>query len=316
MSGYAELFRRGRGRHRRRRRAPLKTIAVVSALVTCSAFAATRMDDEQADCVPRPGADGRASTLPAWCQDQAAGRPVGAPAGKAGGGGSDGVPHDGDGGNHSRVPAPPEPDGVYDRERCGNTSGRVLLTLDDWPYNDPERSVRIGAQLQSQGVRAAFFLIGKFAAQYPQITATLRQQGHWVGNHSFSHRQLTGLTDQELQDEIKGGVAGNLLRPPFGDAGERERDVAAELGFRICNWTIDTHDWEKTEGNPRSAEAIRASVRDASPEEKRNGVVLGHLFSNFPNALNDIISDLHAQGYQLCRNTGPVTDRAPNPLTC
>ncbi|MEV4439687.1 polysaccharide deacetylase family protein, partial [Streptomyces sp. NPDC049577] len=227
--------------------------------------------------------------------------------------GPDDVPRDATGAARG---AATEPDGAYDRERCGNSSGRILLSLDDWAYNDPERAVRVGAQLQAQGIRAAFFLINKYASQYPQIVSTLRQQGHWVGNHSWSHRRLTGLTEQELREEIGNGLTSNVLRPPYGDVGEREREVAAELGYRICNWTIDTVDWQATGGAPRSVDAIRAAVRDATPEEKRNGVVLGHLFSNFPDALPGIISDLHEQGYHFCRNTGPVTDQMPIPLTC
>ncbi|GHF30822.1 hypothetical protein GCM10010218_10160 [Streptomyces mashuensis] len=314
--GYREVLRRGRGRHRRRRRAPLKTVAAVSALVTCSALAATAVDgDDQPECPPHTGGarDGNGACA-------SAARSAASPAGKAGrrADGSDGMHPDPDGGR-PRAPAPPaDPDEAapYDRERCGNTSGRVLLSLDDWPYNDPERSVRIGARLQAQGIRAAFFLIGKFAAQYPNITATLRQQGHWVGNHSYSHQRLTALGDQELRDEIRGGVPGNLLRPPYGEAGEREQEVAADLGYRICNWTIDTHDWEKVGGSARSVEAIRESVRGATPEEKHNGVILGHLFSNFPDALEGIVSDLKAQGYRMCRNTGPVGDQVPMPLQC
>ncbi|MEU7137003.1 polysaccharide deacetylase family protein [Streptomyces sp. NPDC046261] len=311
MSAYRDVFRPGRGRHRRRRRAPLKTALTVSVLVACSAFMAHAVDDDPTECGPL----GDAGSNPN-CQGQAVGKRVDGPAGKAGGGGADPVPQDGDGAGAVTRPRAPEPDGVWDRERCGNTSGRVLLTLDDWPYNDPQRSVRIGAQLQAQGVRAAFFLIGKFAAQNPQITATLRQQGHWVANHSFSHRKLPSLDDDVLMDEIRQGVPGNLLRPPYGAADERERDVAAELGFRICNWTIDTHDWEKVDGRPRSVEDIRASVRDATPEEKNSGVVLGHLFSNFPDALPGIISDLQNQGYGVCRNNGPVTEQVPFPLDC
>ncbi|MEU4210969.1 polysaccharide deacetylase family protein [Streptomyces sp. NPDC026206] len=310
MSGYREVLRRGCGRHRRRRRAPLKTALTVSVLLACSAFMANAVNDDPAECGP-PGDP--ANSL--GCQGRAVGKRVDGPAGKAGGG-TDEVPHDGDGAGAATRPRTPEAEGVYDRERCGNTSGRVLLTLDDWPYNDPERSVRVGAQLQAQGVRAAFFLIGKFAAQYPQITTTLRQQGHWVGNHSYTHRKLTALDDDVLTDEIRLGAGGNMLRPPYGAADERERDVAAELGYRICNWTIDTHDWEKTDGRPRSVEDIRASVRDATPDEKHNGVVLGHLFSNFPDALPGIISDLQSQGYQVCRNKGPVTDQVPYPLDC
>ncbi|PHQ52127.1 hypothetical protein BLA24_09405 [Streptomyces cinnamoneus] len=287
--------------------------------MACSAFAVTAMDDDQLECQPAGAAANAGRAQEAECQARTpAHRSAAKPAGKAGGhhGGGDGVPHGG-----GPPPAPPpgvpqEAEGVYDHERCGNTSGRVLLTLDDWAYSDPERPVRIGAQLQAQGVRAAFFLINKYAAQYPQVASTLRQQGHWVGNHTVSHRHLPSLTDEESKDEIRGGVTGNLLRPPYGDFGEREKEIAAEAGMRICNWTIDTHDWEKTQGNARSADDIRASVRDATPEEKHNGVVLGHLFSNYPEALAGIITDLQAQGYQMCRNTGPVGEQVPNPLAC
>ncbi|MCA6094556.1 polysaccharide deacetylase family protein [Streptomyces sp. SCA3-4] len=313
MSGNRDVFRRGRGRHRRRRRAPLKTVLTVSVLMACSAFMANAVNDDTTECGPLGNA------VNPSCPGQAAAKRVETPAGKAGsggGGGTDGMPRDGDGAGAAPRPRTPEAEGVYDRERCGNTSGRVLLTLDDWPYNDPQRSVRIGAQLQAQGVRAAFFLIGKFAAQYPQITATLRQQGHWVGNHSYTHRKLTALDDDVLTDEIRLGVGGNMLRPPYGAADEREREAAAELGYRVCNWTVDTHDWEKVDGQPRSVEDIRASVRNATQEEKHNGVILGHLFSNFPEALPGIISDLQSQGYGVCRNNGPVGDQVPYPLDC
>jgi peptidoglycan-N-acetylglucosamine deacetylase len=52
---------------------------------------------------------------------------------------------------------------TYSNSRCGNTSGRVLLTFDDWAHGDPYRATRIGAYLQSRNIRAAFFLINKYA---------------------------------------------------------------------------------------------------------------------------------------------------------
>ncbi|GHF21303.1 polysaccharide deacetylase family protein [Streptomyces morookaense] len=298
MSGYRAALRRGSGRHRRRRRPPVKSAAAVTVLVTCSAFAAASLDDPPPECSKKgPGA-------------ACSGRNAQRAAGIRRTGGPDDAPRNGS--DQNAV----EPDVVYDRERCGNTSNRILLTLDDWPYNDPDRAVRVGAQLQSQGIRAAFFLINQFAAKYPQIVATLRQQGHWVANHSFSHAKLSSLSEQALKDEIAGGLPSNMLRPPYGDAGEREQDIAADMGYRLCNWTIDTHDWEKPGGSFTSVDAIRTNVRNATPEEKHNGVILGHLFSNFPDALPGIIGDLHDQGYHLCRNTGPVGDRVPYPLQC
>ncbi|MFI0741794.1 polysaccharide deacetylase family protein [Streptomyces sp. NPDC021100] len=316
MSEIRGVLRRGRGRHRRRKRVPLKTAAAAAVLVAGSAFAVNAVDDRP-ECQPqaRPGgahddhrhgtAMGTCGTRPTAAHDH---RPEGH-------GAPEGAGHPPAGGRQAPALVPDTAAG-YDRERCGNTSGRVLLSLDDWAYSDPERATRIGAQLQAQGVRAAFFLINKYASQYPQITATLRQQGHWVGSHTWSHRQLTRLTDQELQDELRNGLPGNFLRPPYGDAGPRETEVAASIGQRVCNWTIDTLDWQQSDGAFRDAEAIRTTVREATPEEKNNGVILGHLFSSFPDALPGIINDLRDQGYQMCRNTGPTTDQVPYPLQC
>ncbi|MEV5505384.1 polysaccharide deacetylase family protein [Streptomyces orinoci] len=316
MSGFRGVVRPGQGRHRRRRRTPLKAAAAVTALAACSAFVAIAVGDDHQDCHPPAGADGRAhgDGLCGARAQLANGAPRPGPAIHD----VPGAPHPGASvSNMAPAPAPAaEAEGGWDRERCGNTSGRVLLSFDDWPYGDPERAVRIGAQLQSQGIRAAFFLINQYASEYPQIVTTLRRQGHWVGNHTWSHRQLTKLTDQEVQDEIRNGVAGNLLRPPYGDAGPRETEIAANLGFKVCNWTIDTLDWQTVQGSLRSPEAIRTTVREAPAEEKHNGVVLGHLFSHFAEALPGIISDLHEQGYQLCRDTGAVGDQVPYPLPC
>ncbi|WP_171165962.1 polysaccharide deacetylase family protein [Streptomyces sp. I05A-00742] len=316
MSEIRGVLRRGRGRHRRRKKVPFKAAAAAAVLVAGSAFAVTAMDDHQ-ECEPRARAAGahddhRRGTAMGTCGARTAAAHDHRPEGH---GAPEGADHHPAGGRQGPA-VMPEPEGGYDRERCGNTSGRVLLTLDDWAYSDPERATRIGAQLQAQGVRAAFFLINKYASQYPQITTALRQQGHWVGSHTWSHRQLTRLTDQELQDELRNGLPGNFLRPPYGDVGPRETEVAASLGQRVCNWTLDTYDWQQSQGAFRDAEAIRTTVREASPEEKNSGVILGHLFSSFPDALPGIISDLREQGYQMCRNTGPVTEQVPYPLQC
>ncbi|MFC5147810.1 polysaccharide deacetylase family protein [Streptomyces aureoversilis] len=213
-------------------------------------------------------------------------------------------------------PASAGPAAAYDHQRCGNTSGRVLLTLDDWPYDHAERAVKTGAYLEEKGIRAAFFLINQYASQAPQVVRTLRRQGHWVGNHTYSHPHLTNLPEAEARKEIRDGVRSTLLRPPFGDYGPRETRIAASLGYRVCTWTVDTRDWENSGGGHPDVATLRARVRDAPAEDKRGGVVLGHLFSNFPDALPGIVDDLRTQGYALCRNTGPTGPVIGDPLRC
>ncbi|GGX97597.1 polysaccharide deacetylase family protein [Streptomyces hiroshimensis] len=208
------------------------------------------------------------------------------------------------------------PAAAYDHQRCGNTSGRVLLTLDDWAFDRPERAVETGVYLRGRGIRAAFFLINQYASQQPQVAETLRRQGHWVGNHTYSHPHLTKLGEDEVGREIRDGVRSTLFRPPFGDYGPRETRIAAGLGYRVCTWTVDTLDWDDADGRFPDVATLRARVRNAPAEDKRGGVVLGHLFSNFPDALPGIVDDLRAQGYALCRNTGPTGPVIGDPLRC
>lgn len=205
---------------------------------------------------------------------------------------------------------------TYSISRCGNTTGRVLLTFDDWAYGDPYRATRIGAYLKSINIRAAFFLLNDYASKYPGIISTLRHQGHWVLNHTWGHRNLTTLSSPSVSWQITHGITSNRLRPPGGAYGSRVSTIAIGLGYRICTWTVDPRDWEYVHGVRRSVSSIRYRIRTASWSAKSSGVILGHLFSRFPDAVPGIISDLHQQGLLFCRNRGPVGRSMPFPLTC
>ncbi|MGW2414684.1 polysaccharide deacetylase family protein [Streptomyces tubercidicus] len=98
--------------------------------------------------------------------------------------------------------------------------------------------------------RAAFFLINEYASQYPGTVETLRKTGPYVGNHTWSHPHLPQLSEQDMRTEITEGIPSTLLRPPYGDLGERETRVASELGYRMCTWTIDPLDWDGPGGLP------------------------------------------------------------------
>jgi peptidoglycan/xylan/chitin deacetylase (PgdA/CDA1 family) len=136
--------------------------------------------------------------------------------------------------------ATPAQAATYYNSRCGNTSGRVLLTFDDWAYGDPYRATRTGAYLQSRNIRAAFFLINQHAKNYPGIVATLRQQGHWVLNHTYSHPNLTQLSDSSVSSQIRNGIASNRLRPPYGAYNSRAAWAIASVPGRSIPGTGST----------------------------------------------------------------------------
>ncbi len=92
--------------------------------------------------------------------------------------------------------------------------------------------------------------------------------------------------------------------------------IAGSLGYRICTWTIDSLDYEYVNGSRRSTTGIRSIPRNSPPSAKVSGVILGHLNTNFPDAISGIISDLEKQGFQFCRDGGPVGSEMPFPAQC
>jgi len=205
---------------------------------------------------------------------------------------------------------------AYSNSRCGNSSGRALLTFDDWAYGDPYRTTRVGAYLKSRKVRAVFFVLNNEARKYPGIITELRRQGHWVANHTWSHPNLTTLPDVNVRWQIQYGVKSNVLRPPYGAYNTRVQNIATSMGYRICTWTVDTRDWEKFGGRYRSVTSIRSRVAAAPASSLRSGVILGHLHTNYPDAVGAVLDDLIRRGIYPCLNRGPVAVNVPNPLTC
>lgn len=211
----------------------------------------------------------------------------------------------------------------YNTWACGNTSNRVVLTFDDRPgdhgsphtYND---TLYWGGWLKSQGIRAMFF----FNDNPEWFVKELRKQGHYVGNHGSSrHPHFSDLTPAQVKREVDSSVKGNMVRPPHGDYDAENKETLRKLGYRVCTWhkNLSTHDWDKGSGprGLRSADSIRDIVRKGV-NKAPGGVVLGHMWTNFPQALPGIVADVHRQGKLFCRNTGPVDPNGyvPFPLKC
>jgi peptidoglycan/xylan/chitin deacetylase (PgdA/CDA1 family) len=171
-------------------------------------------------------------------------------------------------------------------------------------------------------VALAVVLAGLAAAQTtPAQAATYYNSrcGNTSGrvlNHTYSHPNLTQLSDAGVSSQIRNGITSNRLRPPYGAYDSRVSSIASSLGYRICTWTIDTRDWEYVNGSRRSTSSIRSIVRNSPWSAKASGVVLGHLNTNYPDAMSGIISDLHSQGLLFCRNRGPVGRNMPFPASC
>ena len=140
----------------------------------------------------------------------------------------------------------------YGRTFTGLAPGtrQIALTYDDGP-NDPH-TLRLLEVLAKHGVRATFFLIGRYVQQRPDIIREVAKAGHAVGNHTFTHRLLIFKTEAEIRNELSqchaalsdalGGYS-NLFRPPFGGRRPVVLRIARGLGLQPVMWNVTGHDW-------------------------------------------------------------------------
>jgi peptidoglycan-N-acetylglucosamine deacetylase len=142
---------------------------------------------------------------------------------------------------------------VYGETFIGLPSGSRLLALtyDDGP-NDPY-TWRLMEVLERHGVKATFFLLGRFVQQKPEIARALAAAGHAIGCHTWDHPNLifasaaeTRRQLQQTRQAILGatGVDTKLFRPPFGGRRPGSLTLARSLGFQPVMWSVTCYDWK------------------------------------------------------------------------
>lgn len=175
-------------------------------------------------------------------------------------------------------------------KHCHKTSSSILLTFDD--FGSESEINNILTTLKLKGVKAAFFIQGDWAEKNSDLLDKLSQDGHIVGNHTYSHPDLMTLSDEEVIKEIRKGLSSPWFRPPRGRYDKRVRSLAESEGRSICYWTIDSQDW--------AGESVRSIRHTIFSELKPGAVILFHLHAaQTPGLLADLIDDIRSRGYQL-----------------
>ncbi len=187
------------------------------------------------------------------------------------------------------VASPPQRTAALPIPLWGN-GGAITLTFDD--YGTPVRVNAILDLLAQYHVRAIFFPIGLWANAHPDLIARMLREGHLVGNHTYDHAYLPRLRAGQIRDEIARGYQSTLFRPPYGAYNPLVASIAAQLGYQVVLWTIDTRDWAGV-----SASSIVATVLGRA---RPGAIVLMHMHgAHTLEALPEIIQRLQAAGYVL-----------------
>jgi peptidoglycan/xylan/chitin deacetylase (PgdA/CDA1 family) len=152
---------------------------------------------------------------------------------------------------------------------------RVALTFDAEHPDRPHHAggtERVLDALDAEGVRATFFLQGRWAEAYPELARSVAERGHLIGNHSFYHARMPLLSPTGLATDIRAAeraiVAATGVSPrpwfrcPFGAGTDdpRVREGIERLGYREVHWDVDGADWRSS---VRGRGMARRMTRDA-----------------------------------------------------
>jgi peptidoglycan-N-acetylglucosamine deacetylase len=190
---------------------------------------------------------------------------------------------------------------------AARSAGVVYLTFDDGPT--PAYTPRVLALLARHRARATFFVVGRNAATWPGLVRRELAAGHGVGNHTWSHRRLTGLRGGRLRAEVGAtsaairratGSGPRCLRPPYGAVDRVSADQVRALGLRLVLWDVDSNDWRRP-GVGVIAGRVLSRVRSGDVVLFHDGG--GNRVQTLA-ALDQVLSALSARGFRfsaLCR---------------
>ena len=140
----------------------------------------------------------------------------------------------------------------YFRE-FSSKSGRqpeIMLTFDDGP--DPAYTGRLLDLLDSYGIKAAFFTVGSFASANPKLIRRMKDGGHTVGLHSYSHRSAYLMSAAQTRRDLsmsaaavmRLGINPRFYRPPWGHTTPALQQAASNLGIMPVFWSVMAQDWQ------------------------------------------------------------------------
>lgn len=180
--------------------------------------------------------------------------------------------------------------------KASGESKRIALTFDDGPH--PVCTPQLLDGLKARGVKASFFITGQNAEKYPELVERMQREGHLIGNHTYSHIQLTKQNREQFREELvkTNGIIREItgedpvfVRPPYGSW---DKKFEEELNMFPVLWTIDPLDWcTKDAGNV---------ARRVISKAKENAVILMHdEYDSTVRAALSVVDALQGEGYEF-----------------
>lgn len=197
------------------------------------------------------------------------------------------------------------PPDIAQRDAATVTSVRtaspvVAMTFDDGPH--PHLTPQLLDMLKARDLRATFYLIGNRCVTWPDIVRRIADEGHEIGNHSWSHPDLSRRSDQSAMDEIDRtsdaifrltGRPPVTFRPPYGAFSRRQRMMLYQArNLPTILWSVDPQDWRRPGASVVSARILGAS--------RPGAIILGHdIQSGTVAAMPAVLDGLSQRGLRF-----------------
>jgi len=217
-----------------------------------------------------------------------------------------------DGETYSKLPLP------YQLAHYGASKKQIAISFDDGP--DPDWTPRMLDVLKQYNAPATFFVIGNQAARFPSILKRMYREGHEIGNHSFTHPDVSDIRRSTMELELnaterlfegKLGVKPLYFRPPYSidqdpeiDDDVRPLEVAQAMGYIIVGAKLDDHDWEPGKSADQIVEGILNNLPPCAETAQACGNVIllhdgGGNRAESVKALPRIIEGVRARGFEI-----------------
>ncbi len=175
-------------------------------------------------------------------------------------------------------------------------SKKIAITFDDGPH--PYYTEQLLDGLKERGVKATFFVTGMHAEQYPELIQRMSKEGHLIGNHTYSHIQLSSSNGEAFKEELirtsetiekLTGQEVQYVRPPYGTW---DKKFEKELNMFPVLWTIDPLDW--------CSDNVAGIVQKVTAKVKENAIILMHdEYKSTVTAALQVIDELTEEGYEF-----------------
>lgn len=179
-------------------------------------------------------------------------------------------------------------------------AGKIAITFDDGPRG--RITEEILDVLKENNVKATFFILGENGKRYPKILKRMKEDGHQISNHSYSHPNLKKMKMEDVKKQLQQtqniiynttGERNKYYRPPYGAISkEQKEEIKKSLGLTSVMWNICPVDWDKKVTTDYISKFL---IENA----KNRGIILLHDYKKTAEAIKIAIPEIKKKGYEF-----------------